>query len=89
MLMAMMYRNIPRKKVDEMMLLGDRYTAEDAQQIGFVNRVVPAEEFDEAVAEWAGKLASKSPLLMRLGKNAMPRKRDIRSTTRSPTSRRS
>ena len=76
MLMAMMYRNIPRKKVDEMMLLGERYSAAQAAEIGFVNRVVADEEFDAAVADWAGKLAAKSPLLMRLGKDAMRRQRD-------------
>ncbi|MEA2167927.1 MAG: hypothetical protein QOF76_1227, partial [Solirubrobacteraceae bacterium] len=77
MLSAMMYRNIPRKKVDEMMLLGDRYTAAQALEIGFINKVVPAEEFDAAVSEWATKLASKSPVLMRLGKDAMRRQRDL------------
>ena len=30
-------------------------------QAGIVNKVVPAEEFDAAVDEWAAKLASKSP----------------------------
>jgi enoyl-CoA hydratase/carnithine racemase len=38
---------------------------------------VAAEEFDAAVAEWAGKLASKSPVLMRLGKDAMFRQQDM------------
>jgi enoyl-CoA hydratase/carnithine racemase len=73
---ALIYRNVPRKKADEMMLLGERYTAEQALEIGFVNKVVPDAEFDAAVADWATKLASKSPLLMRLGKDAMSRMRD-------------
>ena len=38
---------------------------------------MPAEEFDEAVADWAGKLASKSPVLMRLGHDAMYRQQDM------------
>jgi enoyl-CoA hydratase/carnithine racemase len=42
-----------------------------------VNRVVPAEEFDAAVAEWATKLASKSPVIMRLGKEAMFAQQDM------------
>jgi enoyl-CoA hydratase/carnithine racemase len=42
-----------------------------------VNRVIPPEHFDEAVADWAGKLASKSPLIMRLGKDAMFRQQDM------------
>jgi enoyl-CoA hydratase/carnithine racemase len=42
-----------------------------------VNRVVPADEFDAAVADWAGRLAAKSPVLMRLGKDAMYRQQDM------------
>ena len=46
-------------------------------EAGIVNKVVPAEEFDAAVDEWATKLASKSPLIMRLGKDAMWRQMDM------------
>ncbi len=42
-----------------------------------MNRVVPAEEFDAAVGAWAEKLASKSPVIMRLGKDAMFRQQDM------------
>jgi enoyl-CoA hydratase len=77
MIMALIYRNVPRKKTTEMLLLGERLTAEEAREAGIVNKVVPAEEFDEAVAEWAQKLASKSPLVMRLGKDAMWRQLDM------------
>jgi enoyl-CoA hydratase/carnithine racemase len=60
------------------MLLGDRVTAAEARSLGFVNRVVPEDEdFHAAVHEWAGRLAAKSPLLMRLGKDAMRRQRDM------------
>ncbi|MEA2475260.1 MAG: hypothetical protein QOE06_3175 [Thermoleophilaceae bacterium] len=77
MIMALIYRNVPRKTANEMLLLGERMTAEQAREAGIVNRVVAAEEFDAAVAEWAGKLASKSPVVMRLGKNAMFRQQDM------------
>ncbi len=77
MIMAIIYRNVPRKKVNEMMLLGERLSAEQAVEFGLANRVVPADEFDAAVADWAGKLASKSPLLMRLGHDAMYRQQDM------------
>ena len=77
MIMALIYRNVPRKKTTEMLLLGDRLTAEEARDAGIVNKVVPAEEFDAAVAEWAQTLASKSPLVMRLGKDAMWRQMDM------------
>jgi enoyl-CoA hydratase len=77
MIMALIYRNVPRKKVAEMMLLGEQLSAAEAERIGIVNRVVPAEEFDAAVAEWAEKLAGKSPALMKLGKDAMFRQQDM------------
>ncbi|MEA2398830.1 MAG: hypothetical protein QOK25_2386, partial [Thermoleophilaceae bacterium] len=66
MIMALIYRNVPRKKTNELLLLGDRISAEQAVEYGLANRVVPAEDFDAAVADWAAKLASKSPLIMRL-----------------------
>jgi enoyl-CoA hydratase/carnithine racemase len=77
MIMALIYRNVPRKKTNEMLLLGERLTAEQALQAGIVNKVVPPEEFDAAVEEWATKLAAKSPLIMRLGKDAMWRQLDM------------
>jgi enoyl-CoA hydratase/carnithine racemase len=77
MIMAIIYRNVPRKKVNEMMLLGERLSGEQAVEYGLVNKVVPAAEFDAAVADWAGRLASKSPVLMRLGHDAMYRQQDM------------
>jgi enoyl-CoA hydratase len=77
MIMALIYRNVPRKKANELLLLGERISAEEAREAGIVNRVVPDAEFDAAVAEWAAKLASKSPVLMKLGKDAMYRQLDM------------
>jgi enoyl-CoA hydratase/carnithine racemase len=77
MIMALIYRNVPRKKTNEMLLLGERLSAEEAHEAGIVNRVVAAEDFDEAVHDWAAKLASKSPVVMRLGKDAMWRQMDM------------
>jgi enoyl-CoA hydratase len=77
MIMALVYRNVPRKKTNELLLLGEQISAEEAERIGIVNRVVPAAEFDAAVADWAGQLARKSPVLMRMGKDAMFRQQDM------------
>jgi enoyl-CoA hydratase/carnithine racemase len=77
MIMALIYRNVGRKKTNELLLLGDRVSAADAERIGIVNRVLPAGEFDAGVQEWAEKLAAKSPLIMRLGKQAMFRQQDM------------
>lgn len=77
MISALVYRNVPRKKANELLLLGERWSAEEALRVGIVNRIVPAGEFDAAVSEWAVKLASKSPAIMRLGKESMRRQMDM------------
>ena len=77
MIMALIYRNVGRKKTTEMMLLGEQISAREAERIGIVNRVVPAAEFDDAVRAWAEKLARKSPVLMKLGKDAIFRQQDM------------
>jgi enoyl-CoA hydratase len=77
MIMALIYRNVGRKKTTEMLLLGERLTAEQALEAGIVNRVVPRAELDAAVDEWAAKLAARSPLLMKMGKDAMFRSQDM------------
>jgi enoyl-CoA hydratase len=77
MIMSLIYRNVPRKKVNEMILLGERMSAEEAVTHGLANKVVAADEFDAAVAEWAAMLAAKSPVLMRLGHDAMYRQQDM------------
>ena len=76
-IMALIYRNVPRKKATELLLLGEQISAQEAERIGIVNRVVPAEEFDAFVGDWAAKLAAKSPVMMRLGKDALFRQQDM------------
>jgi enoyl-CoA hydratase len=77
MIMALIYRNVPRKATNELLLLGEQISAEEAQRIGIVNRVVAADEFDAAVTDLAEKLAGKSPVMMKLGKDAMFRQQDM------------
>jgi len=77
MITALIYRNLPRKKATELMLLGDQISAQEAERIGIVNHVASADEFDATVAEWARRLAAKSPVLMRLGKDALFRTQDM------------
>ena len=78
MIMALIYRNVPRKKTTELLLLGEQISAREAERLGIVNRVVGEDEdFDGAVTAWAEKLATKSPVLMRLGKDAMFRQQDM------------
>jgi len=77
MIMALIYRNVPRKKTNELLLLGEQISAAEAERIGIVNKVFAPEEFEAGVREWAEKLARKSPLLMKLGKDAMFRQQDM------------
>ena len=77
MIMALIYRNVPRKKANELLLLGDRWSAQEALAAGLVNRVVADAELDALAADWTGRLAGKSPVIMRLGKEAMRRQLDM------------
>lgn len=63
-------RSMPPKKVLELMMTGRRVDAAEAERIGFVNRVVPVDGLDAAVDELAATLASKSPAIMKLGRDS-------------------
>jgi enoyl-CoA hydratase/carnithine racemase len=65
------------KRLLEMMLTGERVDAREAQQLGLVNHVVPGEQLDAKVDEIAGKIASKSPAILRLGRRAFYTMRDM------------
>jgi enoyl-CoA hydratase len=77
MVTALLYRNVPRKKAAELLLLGEQISAAEAERIGLVNRVVADDEFDQAVDDWARKLAAKSPLMLKFGKDAIFRQQDM------------
>lgn len=77
MISALIYRNVPRLKANELMMLGEPITAAEAARLDLVNAVVPEEDFDAVVQEWAERLAAKSPLLMRMGKTAIDQTRDL------------
>jgi enoyl-CoA hydratase/carnithine racemase len=67
---ALIFRNVPRKKAMEMILLGERLTAAQALEMGLVTRVVPDEDFDAEVGRVLAALAAKSPIGLKLGKAA-------------------
>jgi enoyl-CoA hydratase/carnithine racemase len=63
-------RAIGRKRALELLLTGDRIDARTALDWGLVNRVVPADRLDAAVAELVDKIARSSQLTVSLGKKA-------------------
>jgi enoyl-CoA hydratase len=77
MIAPLIYRNVPRKKATELILLGERISAHQAAELGIVNAVVAPDELEAKVADWAARLAAKSPLLMSLGKDALWRQDDL------------
>jgi len=77
MISALIYRNIDRMKANELMMIGDLVTADEGAAIGFVNRVIADGDFKAEVLAWAIRIASKSPLLMRLGKESINATRDM------------
>jgi enoyl-CoA hydratase/carnithine racemase len=63
-------RSMPPKKALELMLTGRRVSAGEAERIGFVTSVVPADSLDQAVDDLAVTLSSKPPSVMRLGRDS-------------------
>src|SRR5208282_3303816 len=71
--MVALSRNVPRKAAMEMLLTGEMISAEHAERIGLLNHVVaPGSERAEAM-KLAKKIAAKSALTLKIGKEAFYR----------------
>ena len=66
-----MVRSLGRKKTLEMVLTGDIISAAEAERLGLINKVVPAEELEASTMKLAAKLAKKSPLAVQIGKTGI------------------
>jgi len=64
-------RSISTKRAMEMLLTGEMIDAATALEFGLINRVVPPEELTETVNAIARAIAAKSPLAVKLGKQAV------------------
>jgi len=73
MVMAIIGRNMPRKRATQLYMTGERIDAATALEWGIVNEVVPVADVRGRARELAGTLTRKSPLIMRLGRDAMYR----------------
>lgn len=77
-IMATLYRTTTRpKRLLEMMLLGQRVSAEEARDLGWVSHVVAREQLDAKVSEVVEGLASKSPAVLALGRRAFYEMREM------------
>ncbi|WP_066832073.1 1,4-dihydroxy-2-naphthoyl-CoA synthase [Rufibacter ruber] len=59
-------RIVGQKKAREIWYLCDQYNAQEALDMGLVNKVVPLEQLEETTVEWCQKILEKSPLALRM-----------------------
>jgi enoyl-CoA hydratase/carnithine racemase len=67
---ALLYRNVGRKKAVDMVLTGRKVSAPEAEDMGLITRAVQPERLDREVEETLKGLVSKSPIGIRIGKEA-------------------
>jgi enoyl-CoA hydratase/carnithine racemase len=72
-----MARSLGRKKTLEMVLTGDMISAQEAERLGLINKVVPEDKLDEATMEMAAKIAAKNPFSVRVGKSGIYGMQDL------------
>ena len=84
MIMAVLQRVMPRRKLLSMMLLGERLEADDAVASGLLGKAVDAADLDTAVKQVTDSIASKSPVATRLGLQALAAQDDLDLETALP-----
>ncbi len=77
MIMATIFRNVPRKRAMELILTGDRVDAATAERLGLITRAVPRDRLDAEVQALCDKLIAKSPLIVQMGLDAYHRMQDM------------
>ncbi|MEE2758169.1 MAG: enoyl-CoA hydratase/isomerase family protein [Myxococcota bacterium] len=77
MIMANIFRVVPRRKGLELITMGERISADDAKEMGLINDHFPAESLDESVWAFAQKLVDRPPDVMKLGLEAFYRQSDM------------
>jgi len=84
MIMAVLQRVMPRRRLIAMMLLGERMEADEAVACGLLGKAVDAAALDAAVKQVTDLLASKSPVALRLGLQALAAQDDLDLETALP-----
>ena len=75
--MVALSRNVTRKAAMEMLLTGEMISADEAARIGLVNQVVPEGTEREQALKLAQKITAKSPLSVKIGKEAFYRQLEM------------
>ena len=70
-------KSLGRKKTLELIMMGELIDANEAERIGLINKVVPADKLEEETLAYARKLAKKSPLALQLGKKSFYKMEDL------------
>ncbi len=63
---AYLARQVGQKFARQIFFLGDVHDAQEAHEMGMVNKVVPHEELEETGLEWAARICGKSPTAQRM-----------------------
>lgn len=63
-------RIVGQKKAREIWYLCDQYDAQEALDMGLVNKVVPLDKLEETTVAWCKKIIAKSPLAIRMLKSS-------------------
>lgn len=63
-------RVVGQKKAREIWFLCDQYDAQEALDMGLVNKVVPLDKLEETTVAWCEKILEKSPIALRMLKSA-------------------
>jgi naphthoate synthase len=64
-------RHVGQKKAREIWFLNLQYTAEEAEKMGMVNKVVPLEKLEDAGIEWSKLIQQRSPMAIRMLKRGL------------------
>ena len=70
-------RCVGRKKALELLLYGNLIKAEEALELGLINRIVPKDELEDQAYAWAKELARKSPIAVQIAKSAFYASEDM------------
>jgi enoyl-CoA hydratase/carnithine racemase len=77
MVMALLARIVPRRRLLEMMVLGEKIDATEAERIGLLGQAVEPGELDETVRMIETQILHKSPAVVRLGLRAFAAQEDL------------